>query len=658
MKALVLAFALLFAITLPAQQKRALIVAIGKYPDASRIRPIAALNDIPFVRNALLKNDFPVKNIDTLVNAKATKAGILKAMDQLRMKVTPGDVVVIHFSCHGQQIRDQRTVELGRDEDDGYDEALVPYDAQSQYSATGYRGENHLRDDDLDPVLSAIRMKIGRSGSLLVLLDACHSGTGTRASGFAVSRGEPKPFIDPEYPMTGLVDMGENPGFFSGSDSVANMVVFSGTGPNQLNYQLRVDNQDVGSLSFAFYKAMQELGPGSSYRLLFEKIRATIQAGIPDQLPVAEGDLDQVVFSGDYKKANESWYIRVGAPKRNAASDTVFMLGKGRMDNLLPGAKGKIFMAGTDTWVADAVIRMAAEFTAQGTSSVPLERNKLYELRMEELGYGAFSAVLRFLTDGAGSTTATRSKAGSGKTDAVESQVRGWLKPYSFIRFGETADYELGVTKTAGGNEMKMFDRNGRLVWSALFTDSLANADRAGLLDALKRSMRQQYLRNITDGGSLAGKVAVTIEPKEAAAGARPDEFSAGDHYYLHLENKTNRRLFYSVLDLLPNNSLDILYPYGDKDPSNYSIEPGGRITRELAISREPVRGREMLKVFFTREPMDLRAVFARKKERGQGNSIEVMLSDLFKDGPSTRAEVPAVNMEEIAIVSTGFIVK
>lgn len=140
----------------------ALLVAIGQYPPASRVRPIASLNDLKYIKSALNKHGFTDKNIQTLINAKATKQGILASLTAMARKAKKNDIIVLSFSCHGQQIRDQRTIALGKDEDDGYDEALVPYDAKGAYSPTGYRGEKHLRDDDLFPILQEMRRKIGQ----------------------------------------------------------------------------------------------------------------------------------------------------------------------------------------------------------------------------------------------------------------------------------------------------------------------------------------------------------------------------------------------------------------------------------------------------------------------------------------------------------------
>ena len=101
-----------------AQEKRALIVAIGNYNPESKIPAIASLNDIKYLKAALHKNNFKDQYIDTLVDEQATMLGITKALDALIAKSKLNDIVVVHFSCHGQQIRDQISKELGKDEDE------------------------------------------------------------------------------------------------------------------------------------------------------------------------------------------------------------------------------------------------------------------------------------------------------------------------------------------------------------------------------------------------------------------------------------------------------------------------------------------------------------------------------------------------------------
>ncbi|MGN0238001.1 MAG: hypothetical protein ACI4AK_07975, partial [Lepagella sp.] len=58
--------------------------------------------------------------------------------------------------------------------------ALIPVDAEMLYAEGVYEGQNHLLDDELEVYFNDIRSKLGPEGQLVVILDACHSGTGSR----------------------------------------------------------------------------------------------------------------------------------------------------------------------------------------------------------------------------------------------------------------------------------------------------------------------------------------------------------------------------------------------------------------------------------------------------------------------------------------------
>ena len=80
---------------------------------------------------------------------------------------------------------------------DGFDEALVPYDASSFYTKDKYKGENHLIDDELGQLLHRLRQKVGNTGDIIVTIDACHSGTATR--GLGKTRGINKKIAPNDY---------------------------------------------------------------------------------------------------------------------------------------------------------------------------------------------------------------------------------------------------------------------------------------------------------------------------------------------------------------------------------------------------------------------------------------------------------------------------
>lgn len=152
---------------------RALLVGIGKY-DQTRTgwNVIHGDNDVALLKPLLQKREF--NDIVTLTNEEATKARIVDALIALAGRCQQGDKVYFHFSGHGQPIRDDNHDE---GESKKYDESIIPYDAcrDSRKLNGSYAGQFHLIDDELCPLLDAIKCKLGTSGELFVAVDACFS---------------------------------------------------------------------------------------------------------------------------------------------------------------------------------------------------------------------------------------------------------------------------------------------------------------------------------------------------------------------------------------------------------------------------------------------------------------------------------------------------
>lgn len=157
-------------------KKRALLIGISHYPQTTKSNPctwtnIHGSNDVRLLRGTLQKQGF---RITTLTNAQATASHIRRALKRLCQQATKGDMVVIHFSGHGQPFED-----LSGDEADGWDEAIVPYDAKKCYSRT-YTGRCHIIDDELERYINSLRTTVGPRGFVYVVLDACHMGGASR----------------------------------------------------------------------------------------------------------------------------------------------------------------------------------------------------------------------------------------------------------------------------------------------------------------------------------------------------------------------------------------------------------------------------------------------------------------------------------------------
>ena len=326
-----LTIVLLFAFSLQLHaEKYALIIAVGEYPRKTGWKSISSVNDVGLITQALTSQNFSEENIFVLKNEEANRAGIMKAIEDLKAKIKPGDIVVIHYSGHGQQIFDDNG-----DEIDGKDESIVPYDAYVKYTSF-YKGENHIRDDELGNVIANFRNTLGPEGQLLMIMDSCHSGTLPRGG---IARGGEGTFAPPDWSPgkqsesggSGLVEttkLGDNPSPF---------VIFSGASANELNFEY----EGYGSLSFAFLQAMNDLGSDFTYRQLFSKIRAIMSTISPNQNPTIEGDADYKLFKGEYVKQQP--YIEIGKLIRSDA----IRINAGKLQRVFKGTTVHVLPSGT-----------------------------------------------------------------------------------------------------------------------------------------------------------------------------------------------------------------------------------------------------------------------------------------------------------------------
>lgn len=241
----------------------ALLVGIGKYDrEKTGWSQIHGDKDVALLRQELLNNGFKETDIVTLVNAGATKKEIFGELENLAKRCRPGDVVLFHFSGHGQRVSD-----LNGDEADGWDEAVVPYDAcktpKFKNGERFYNGENHLIDDELNPLLDNIKRKIGPKGYLLVTVDACYSrgiemeSTGSfpkvDAERIGKARGADDVFHIKSDPSSRKAPKPK--GFSKGG----RMAVITACREDERNFQYKLPNSKIeyGSLSYSLYLLMR-----------------------------------------------------------------------------------------------------------------------------------------------------------------------------------------------------------------------------------------------------------------------------------------------------------------------------------------------------------------------------------------------------------------
>jgi len=129
------------------------------------------------MRNALLQDPrWLPENITILADGEddlATKANIQSAIAAMSATAIPGDVCIFYFSGHGAYDVDVSPF----DEADSLDEYICPRDMDVFDYSTG------IRDDELQTWINAI------PGTVLVILDTCHSGGNVKSATSLVVKG-------------------------------------------------------------------------------------------------------------------------------------------------------------------------------------------------------------------------------------------------------------------------------------------------------------------------------------------------------------------------------------------------------------------------------------------------------------------------------------
>lgn len=171
-----------FLVAAPADAKtRALVIGVNAYPGilvngVGGQRDLrGAVNDARNMQAALTEHfDVRPDEIRLLVDGDASRDNILKAFREWLIDGTAeGDRAIFYFAGHGAQVVD----EDGDEGDDKFDEVLVPGDAKGELVGSDAGLTGFIADDEIQALLAELA---GRE--VLMIVDACHSGTITRGA--------------------------------------------------------------------------------------------------------------------------------------------------------------------------------------------------------------------------------------------------------------------------------------------------------------------------------------------------------------------------------------------------------------------------------------------------------------------------------------------
>lgn len=645
------------------QTKHALIVAIGNYPDPikNKWRVINSINDIPLIKNALVINQqFNESNIRVLADSQASKKGIVDALDKLISTVNKGDIVVIHFSSHGQQIEDDNN-----DEIDGLDEAIVPYGAVFSSDPAKFEqlSPGYLRDDLFGDKVTQLRNRLGNSGDLLVIIDACHSGSGTRGVETAQVRGGNIPMVSKNFGSKKFPNL--EPGVFKEdsetqlSADASSYVVISGAQAKENNYECFDDNDNpVGSLSYSFGKALASLKGDITYRGLFTLIENVMREKAPNQKPVLEGDgIDRELFGGKYEKQQPYFSI-----DRNRSNNNSILLNAGFVSGVTKGSEINFYEPGTTNTegkkpIAKGKVISVSSFTS--TVKPDTVNNDLVNMNpwafIGELSYGA-----------------TKVKLFVKAINGIDKMLQDSLKNFQLIEFNKTCDLFLDTTASINNWALKYPNS------SIVFQDGFSFAGATGINDlktALKRFERSRYLKGLQfseQGISAKVQLLFINESGNIDSAKQRDRTHAGrlelkqsDKVYLRIINNGTKDLYINIVDIQPDGFINPVLPNknlkdkkGNPAPVKWEdclLKRSDTVfLRNLPIDIQPPFGEETFKVFLSSSALDLEDILTIKdvslttNKKGVLNGLEkVFINSNVNDFGQRSAAGKNVNTDQ-----------
>jgi hypothetical protein len=595
----------------------------------------------------------------------ATRDNIVAALRRLAAEAGPGEQVYVHYSGHG--MRNDGTVLPGY-EADGRDEAIAPTDTGYQDPAAYY-----LLDKELGWL---IRQITDKGAFVTVVLDCCHSASGTRnleqevpvrhgrrrpedqAAGRGWEGGDPRPRPDATLvaPLAELRAVIAPPEGGTGSllAAPANYVLLSACRERETAKEY----QQHGVFSHFFLKLLEKDFSALTYGGVQEQVGGAIRQlasarpAYADQTPQLEGDRDLVLFGGGAREEPRAF---TATPQAGGAlllsGGTAVGLTPGTTVALYPpGAVGLIDRAG-QLGLAMVIAAEPHQATARAAAGVPADRLQP-GMRAVVVRPGLAKVRRRFAVGhdpGLDELRAAVAKAGRD----------GGPSPYLEL-VGLDDLPELSVTTDQGRFVIR--DEHDRpLPRITPPTPVGAHPDERGRaarevvrrLEHVVQYRNSWELHNEDEASSLKGMLGISVVREGAAGrGAGHVGLSPGEVIRIRIHNRSAWPLNAALLYFAPDWSVRRLWP-GDRDSAELAKtgDDGFDVIRQkAALPTGVTSSTERLKLFATDQPASFDALTLGSLDAVRAvnrspirNPLEELLARIG-DGRGTRELIDCVS--------------
>jgi archaellum component FlaF (FlaF/FlaG flagellin family) len=621
---------ILFAFVNINAERYALIISVGDYPENSGWPDISSQNDIVHVKGALLNIGFSANNINVISDSKATHDGIIVSFDELTKKLKPGDIVYIHFSGHGQQAYDDNG-----DEIDNLDEAIVPYDSPLKFTKGVYEGERLIRDDLLGKLTEKIRTKCGKNGQVILVLDSCHSGTGTR--GFGNTRGTTTIMAPDDF--TPNYSAAEKKMKIAGvnSPNLAPMASFFGASAKELNYETRDDqSKPVGSLSYAVSSVLASMKGSFTFEDFFERVKLKMKVSAPRQNPQWEGPENVQIMGGKVSIKDDTYRISefLSGGKIKAELGTLTEVYEGTTVEIFSKDRNKVICKGEvlNAYLTNSII----------SCNIPSDvaKDELLVVKVLEKTHPNLQVGVSSLVEA------------TSNWYSINNEIMG----LPIIKeVGTNAD--LYISECKENSSLQLLTKEGDILFEEKYAPTAAFRQTKDLENRIKCYVQGNFLRSYENVSNYDFKIEIINEDcstnKELGVITNEDiELKVGSCVQFKITNKGINGAYFSLLDIQPDNQINVLIPdyRGGFTAEEFYLKPGESYSISFNIG-DPL-GNETLKLITSKEPQDLSGIIVSQGKSTRGfkekNPFEEMLSATFDERGTRGMKVRKPSCDEV----------
>ncbi len=641
-----------FVSPLYAAEKRALLIGVNDYtkgPDDWDLR--GCENDVLMTSELLAtKFGFPEENIKVLLSAEATAQNITSAIeDWLISDTEPEDIVYFHFSGHGSQARD-----LDGDEEDGMDELICPSDMLPGNLRTV------ITDDQLKDLLDRIP-----SRNVTVVLDACHSGTGTRDISLsrprfvdftmgesdetrAVVVTEAKPQPSSQQPSPVKEDLPQNklekpPGSAGMEGGKQLRVTISGCKPEQTSADAWISEDFyAGALTYNLIENMKRAPADITYRELMERVVRDVAAMPQRQIPQVEGDMDLPLFGTPIPDAVTTPFALIESVEGKKVT-----LGIGTAQKVTVGSIYTVFPQGETAFEGSGLgnIKITKVMDTASAAVILDEADIKQGYRAREILHNFGADKLKLLLESS--------------DEDLRSALEEGMAGISFVQFvdsGRHFDQRLILSKFADGLQ-------AALTLDGVPSEPITGADVAGLVDALRPHLENAYaikfLANLDNPAPpfkvsvWANRAGTETEDLDKAPDEKFVQARLGD--VIRFNFRAERDCYLTMINVGTSGKITVLFPN--------EYRPDGRIEGDIVyrtgtkgempfnIRAKGPAGRELVKVIATLEPLNLSSL-SLGEEGGLGTRI-IESGSSFVQQLARDLEVEGLEDENITLLPT-----